>query len=666
MIEAAPLNRLLHHAQQLLTLGAADDVLAALCGQVRVLTSARRVFASFCLPRQSWTDGHQVEHDEAGTRPAVPAARSALFAIHRRVISTRRVLEIERGEDTTAIVAGLRAEPDATIRAVPIFLRGGRVSGELVIVGGELSSLSAVSELVQLATIALENAQRLAFARRDQDRLLLLAEAADDALYDWNFDTRSFWWGGGIRKLIGSEGASVDNTPSWKRERIHPDDAERVKTSFDKAQQAIAIRWEGAYRFRRDDGSYCHVEDRAYLMRDVDGRAYRVIGSMRDVTAIKELLIREQAARSEAEMASRAKDEFLAMLGHELRNPLAPIITGLELLRIRTSIDPARDLQVLERQARHLIRLVDDLLDISRITHGKIKLELERLEVATVIAAAAETAGPLIESRNHRLHLDVAASGLPVRADRARLTQAVANIVMNAAKYTEPGGDIWISARVAGGQIEIRVRDNGIGIAAEMLPNIFKMFVQERQALDRAQGGLGLGLAIVHNLVTLHGGTVEPRSDGPGRGTELTIRLPLATNEQVRAPATSPVEPDRSLHGRRIMVVDDNEDAADLLAMLLEELGNTTRVAHDAERALEVANEFAPELAVLDIGLPQVDGYELARRLRARGDAKLHLIALTGYGQPSDKERATRAGFDAHLVKPVSIKALRDTIGKLS
>jgi PAS domain S-box-containing protein len=665
VIDAAPLHHLLHHAQQILTPGNTNDILAALCGQVRAVTAARRVFASFSLPRQAWTDGFQVEHDEGGTRPAAPAARSALFALHRRMLASPRIFEVVRGDDTTAIVAGLRAEPDTSIRAVPIFHRGGRVSGELVIVGGDVFSLATIAELAELAAIGLESAQRLAFARRDQDRLLLLAEAADDALYDWNFDTRSFWWGGGIRKLIGSEAASVDNTPSWKHERVHPDDVGRVKASFETAKQSIAMRWEGAYRFRRDDGSYCHVEDRAYLMRDVDGRAYRVIGSMRDVTAIKELLIREQAARSEAEMASRAKDEFLAMLGHELRNPLAPIITGLELLRMRTSIDPARDLQVLERQARHLIRLVDDLLDISRITHGKIKLELERLEVATVIAAAAETAGPLIESRSHRLHIDVATSGLPVRADRARLTQAIANIVMNAAKYTEPGGDIWITARVAGGQIEIRVRDNGIGIAPEMLPNIFKMFVQERQALDRAQGGLGLGLAIVHNLITLHGGTVEPRSDGPGRGTELTIRLPLVTNEQVRAPTASRVEPDPSLHGRRIMVVDDNEDAADLLAMLLEELGNTTRVAHDAERAIEVANEFAPELAVLDIGLPQVDGYELARRLRARGDAKLHLIALTGYGQPSDKERATRAGFDAHLVKPVSISALRDAIDKL-
>ena len=663
---AVPLHRFVRHAQQLLTLGTTDEILAALCGQVCALTHSQRVYASMCLPRQAWTDGTQVESDASGMRVVAPAARSALFALHRRLVASGRALEIAHGDDTAAIYGGLGCERGETIRVIPIVHRTGRIWGELVMIGGDAANLAALNDLAELATLALENAQRLAFARRDQNRLLLLAEATDDALYDWNIDTRDFWWGGGILKLLGSDADPVENTLRWKRERIHPDDVERVRQSFDAARFANAMRWEGEYRFRRHDDSYCQVEDRAYFLRDVAGRAYRVIGSMRDVSAMRELLSREQAARSEAETANRAKDEFLAMLGHELRNPLAPIVTGLELLGMHPHIDPERDLQVLERQARHLIRLVDDLLDISRIAHGKIQLERERLEVSTVIAAAVETAGPLIQGRKHLLHVDVPASGLSVFADRARLTQAIANIVMNAAKYTQPGGDIWISARGAGDHVAIRVRDNGIGIDREMLPHIFKMFVQERQALDRSAGGLGLGLAIVHNLIALHGGTVEPRSEGRGRGTELTIRIPIGTPPAAE-PRPAPAARRAPLPvGCRIMVVDDNEDAADLLSELLEQLGNTTRVAHDAEQAIQLADEFAPDLAVLDIGLPVIDGYELARRLRDRAGQRMHLIALTGYGQASDKEQAARAGFDAHLVKPVALGALRDMIVKLT
>jgi CheY-like chemotaxis protein/two-component sensor histidine kinase len=367
-------------------------------------------------------------------------------------------------------------------------------------------------------------------------------------------------------------------------------------------------------------------------------------------------------------MASRAKDDFLAMLGHELRNPLAPIISGLELLRLRAKagghVDPDQDLQVLQRQAQHLIHLVDDLLDTSRIAHGKIELVRERLEVASVVAAAIETASPLVESRKHTLDVDVAAHGLVVEADRARLTQAIANLLTNAAKYTEPGGHIAVSARRAGDAIAIAVRDNGIGIAPDMLPRVFNMFVQERQALDRSRGGLGLGLAIVRNLVELHGGSVESKSDGQGRGSEFVIRIPAVVTTEVRVTDTPP-QIEKRLRGRKIMVVDDNADAAELLAMLLEQLGNTTRVAHDATGALQIVEEFAPELAVLDIGLPVIDGYELARRIRSRNGEQPHLIALTGYGQASDKERAHSAGFDAHLVKPVAIGALQALIAKL-
>jgi signal transduction histidine kinase len=664
-----PLQRLLVYAQRLARLDSADEILAVTCQEMMQLTGAERTFAACCLPGHPWESGIHLEVDRRTDRRVTPAARSALFAIHRRLAVHRESLSFAPDEDTAAIFAGLGTSAATAIHAVPIVHRTKRLWGELVLVGGEpLDTASdSIAGLAQLATIALENAQRLAFARRDQDRLLLLAEATNDALYDWDFDTRDFWWGGGILKLLESDSDPVQHSSRWKLERIHPDDVDRVRISFDEARFAKAMTWTAEYRFRRHDGSYIQVEDRGYFLRDVSGRAYRVIGSIRDVTAVKSLLVAEQHARADAEAASRAKDEFLAMLGHELRNPLAPIVTGLDLLRMRVGPELDRELTVLQRQAQHLIHLVDDLLDISRIAHGKIQLKKQRLEIAAVIAAAIETASPLIESRLHRLEVDVPAKGLQVDADHARLAQAIANLLNNAAKYTEPGGSITVRARRAGDVVEVTVRDTGIGIAPEMLPHIFQMFVQERQALDRAQGGLGLGLSIVRSLVELHGGEVEARSTGRGHGSEFTLRVPAAST---RAEDEGGVRPSTAAagapSGHKIMVVDDNVDAADLLALALDHLGNTTRVAHDAESALAMVGEFAPELAVLDIGLPVIDGYELARRLRGLPGCPRRLIALTGYGQESDRERAVRAGFDAHLVKPVEIETLKSVIESLT
>jgi len=659
------LQRLLDHAQRLVTLSGADEIMAASCREVLSLTGATRVFASCCLPRQTWEHGVHIETDVSDSRPASPKVRSAMFALHRKAVSAASTFEVARTDELAAVFAGLGcADVKDSIWVRPIVHRTGRVWGELALISPAHPDVEGVAELTQLATVALENAHRLAFARRHQDRLLLLSEATEDALYDWDFDSRDFWWGGGILKLYGGDPDPVASSPRWKHDCIHPEDTERIRTSFDHARFSTAMRWEGDYRFRHHDGTYRNVEDRAYFLRDATGRAYRAIGSMRDVTAFTQLLAREHVARAQAETASRAKDEFLAMLGHELRNPLAPIVTGLELLRMRGTIDLDRDLPVMQRQAQHLIRLVDDLLDISRITHGKIELRRERIDVATLIAASVETATPLIAGRRHALDLKVPA-GLVVHADRARLVQAIGNLVTNAAKYTEPGGTITLAAGRQGDHIAISVRDTGVGIAPEMLPHIFSMFVQERQSLDRSQGGLGLGLAIVRNLVELHGGTVEARSPGRGLGSELTIRLPAATPAE---DAAQPDAPRAHVAGRRrrILVVDDNEDAADLLSAVLEQLGNTTRVAHDADSALRLLEEFDAECAVLDIGLPVVDGYELARRLRQRpGMRRLQLIALTGYGQQSDREEATRAGFDAHLVKPVAIDALQALISKV-
>lgn len=371
-------------------------------------------------------------------------------------------------------------------------------------------------------------------------------------------------------------------------------------------------------------------------------------------------LYRETArARSDAEAASRTKDQFLAMLGHELRNPLSPILTALQLMSLRGPRHFERERTVIQRQVQHLTRLVDDLLDISRITGGKIELQRERLELAEVVGKSIELTSPLIEQRRHHLDVRVPPTGLAVHGDHVRLAQVVGNLLVNAAKYTEPGGHIRISAERRDDQVVLRVRDSGVGIAPELLPVIFDMFMQGSRSLDRAQGGLGLGLTIVRQLVELHGGTVSAHSEGPGTGSELTVTLPAATGatDEAATPLArgAQTRAARTRGGPLVLVVDDNADAAELLAELLHELGYATRVAGDGLAALALARESTPALAFLDIGLPVMDGYELAGRLRALAGRQLRLVAVTGYGQAHDRRRALGAGFDEHLVKPVSL-----------
>jgi PAS domain S-box-containing protein len=365
-----------------------------------------------------------------------------------------------------------------------------------------------------------------------------------------------------------------------------------------------------------------------------------------------------------SESANRAKDEFLAMLGHELRNPLAPILTALQLMKLRGTTAVEHERSVIERQVNHMVGLVDDLLDVSRITRGKIELHRSRIEVARFVAKAIEMTSPLLEQQRHTLQVDVPSSGLTVDGDETRLAQVVANLLTNAAKYTEAGGLITVTARAEQGKVLVRVRDNGLGIDPEILPKIFDLFVQEPQAIDRARGGLGLGLSIVRNLVVLHEGSVHASSPGKGLGAEFEIRLPLAAAvAEVLAPAIAPRgRPARRRHAR-VLVVDDNVEYAALLAQTLTELGYRTRHVHDAISALGIDHGFVPDVALLDIGLPVIDGYELARRFRASQHlASVRLIAVTGYGQQQDRARSREAGIATHLVKPIDIEALQAAI----
>ncbi|MGB6452203.1 MAG: response regulator [Steroidobacteraceae bacterium] len=385
-----------------------------------------------------------------------------------------------------------------------------------------------------------------------------------------------------------------------------------------------------------------------------------------------------ERARVERQLkvADRHKDEFLAMLAHELRNPLAPIRNAVEIMRRKLTEDPqltwARE--VIERQVGSLTRLVDDLLDVSRITRAKINLCRESLELGTIISRAVETAQPLLDEKHHRLEVEVPASPVRVQGDLTRLTQVVGNILANAAKYTGAGGRIELSARTAGRSAEIRVRDNGIGIPADQMPRIFDLFTQVQRGNEQAPGGLGIGLALVRRLVELHGGTVAAHSEGPGHGSEFIVRLPC--EDSPRAPAEHPDSPPppsptesaasdaRPVH--RVLVVDDNRDALESLAALMELAGHAVRAAADGELALALAASFRPQVVLLDLGLPKLDGYEVARRIRAEPWGKtMVLIALTGWGQAEDRRRTRESGFDSHMVKPLDLEALTDLLARL-
>jgi signal transduction histidine kinase/ActR/RegA family two-component response regulator len=407
----------------------------------------------------------------------------------------------------------------------------------------------------------------------------------------------------------------------------------------------------GAISMSISDDSRRFEELDHLLARELGALTGLAIDNARRATEREHLL-------DQAEAASRAKDEFFAILGHELRNPLAPIQTATELLRMRGGT-PERELAVIERQTRHLTRLVDDLLDVARIARGGVDLSREPVDVAEIVRNATDMVEPLLVKHHHQLTMNIA-RGLVVDADPTRLAQILGNLLTNAASYTPPGGSIEVRAVRDGDRITIRVRDTGIGIPAEMLPNIFEPFVQQRQPLDRSRGGLGLGLAIVRSLVEAHGGSVRAHSEGPGHGTEVTVELPAAA-----APARVESEPSAPAPAPRVdapgvLVVDDNEDACALLAETLERAGYVVRTAGDAAEALAVCQSYMPSAALLDIGLPGMDGFELARRMRALpGFDRVFLVAVTGYGQDADRERTREAGFDEHLVKPVTMKQIR-------
>ncbi|HEY5951403.1 MAG TPA: ATP-binding protein [Kofleriaceae bacterium] len=446
------------------------------------------------------------------------------------------------------------------------------------------------------------------------------------------------------------------------RKALHPDDLVRCLRDWETAM-ATGTGFETEYRLlRASDSTWRWHLTRACPVTDEHGRVARWFGTCTDIEDQKRiqesLRISEERLREE----SRRKDELLAMLGHELRNPLTPILTAVRLLKERGPERAEHTIDIIDRQTRHVARLLDDLFDLARINRNRIELHKDIFEIQTAVAAATETVMPLIEQRGHTLIVDVPREGLAVEADPVRIAQVISNLMHNAAKYTEPGGFVTIRAVRDHDEVVLSVTDTGAGIDAEVLPHVFDLFVQGQRSLARSEGGLGIGLTVVRSLVELHGGSVAAHSNGPGRGSEFIVRIPaVASVRAIPQQGLSDLDArsDVRAHHGRILIVDDNADIADVLRDYLSWKGFEVYVASDGASALEAAREVIPEVVLLDIGLPKVDGYEVARRLRLDPRfANTRLIALTGYGQRSDRERASQSGFDEHLVKPPDFNEL--------
>ena len=483
-----------------------------------------------------------------------------------------------------------------------------------------------------------------------EEQLRLATEAAEVGLWDVNVLSDTLFWPPRVKAMFGISADQPISMADYYA-GVHPQDREATLAAYasatDPLQRAL---YDVEYRaVGKEDGRIRWVAAKGRGIFDAQGKCVRVIGTAIDITARKAA---EQAERE----AEQRKDEFIATLAHELRNPLAPLRSAVHLLRVQDDAAPnvARLHQMMERQLDHLVRLVDDLLELSRIRQGTLDVRMTALQVGDFLGAATEAAEPLIRDRRHQLVVDCAPRPLWVCGDAVRLTQLVSNLLNNAARYTRPGGTIRVETRSEAGQAVIRVSDTGRGFEPQDAQRIFELF-----ARGDASGGLGIGLALGRRLAQLHGGTLEGASDGPGQGAVFTVRLPLVdAPEAAGAPAAAPAL--AAIPPIRVLVVDDNVDAADTMELLLRELGAQVSVARDGAQALEKFDEADPAVVLLDIGMPGMDGYEVARRLRQRYPQRaLSIVGLSGWGQERDRQRGREAGFDHHLVKPADIEALQ-------
>jgi PAS domain S-box-containing protein len=535
----------------------------------------------------------------------------------------------------------------------------GRIAGTLTVAAGEPrhwrdDETQLMREVIARLWPAIERARSIAALRESEARFRQLADTAPMMIWVGEADGRCSYVSRRWTEFTGRlPEAELDF--GWK-DVVHPDDLGSYAESFDEAARDYrafsaeyrALRWDGAWR-------WLHVNARPRFGAGSEFLGY--IGALMDVTERRHA---EEALRE----ADRRKDEFLATLAHELRNPLAPVRTGLHVLELSDDAETARRTRrMMERQLGHMVRLIDDLLDVSRITSGKVVLRRDRIAVQDAARAALESVRPQIDGARHCLHVEMREGPLWVDADSTRIAQVIGNLLTNAAKYTPDGGDIGLRVDACEGDARIVVSDTGLGIPSDALGEVFGMFAQVNRTLDRAQGGLGIGLALARRLVEMHGGSIEAASEGLGRGSVFTVRLPLSVDAPARsADEVLPVPPSAP---RRVLVVDDNQDAATTLAMMLELEGHRAQAAFSGADGLRIASVDRPEIAFLDLGMPGMDGFELARRLRAlpEGESML-IVAVSGWGGENDKRQSAEAGFDLHLTKPVSVEAVQTAIAR--
>lgn len=593
----------------------------------------------------------------------LPLGSFSLLALQSSEAATT-VIRDTRLDERSAHLHAREFEPRAVgaLISVPL-LRGGHAVALLSIVTAEARNWSEADvelaeRVADIVWPAFEKARADRELSASEERLRLSQTVARVGAWEWDPDTDACILSEECRELFGLDPAGTHRLGELLR-NVEPQDRESVHAALDACRRSGSEELEYRYLHPSRGQRWIHSKVGTVLH---GGRA-RVFGIHLDVT---ERRLAQQALHE----VNQRKDEFLAMLAHELRNPLAPIRNAAQILRLHgkgnTKLEWARS--VIERQSRHLTRLVDDLLDVSRMVRGQISLEKGPLDLSDVVRHALETSRPLVRERKHQLTVTLPGEPLPLEGDLTRLSQVVANLLINAAKYTPEGGHIWLEAERNDGEIVLRVRDTGMGISSGLLPHIFDLFTQGARTLDRAQGGLGIGLTLVKRIVEMHGGRVEARSAGAGAGSEFTVHLPVHVGRPPRGAETQSRVPAATAGSQvRILVVDDNVDAAESIAMLLSLEGYKVQSVHAAQAALEAAQSFQPHLVLLDIGLPGMDGYEVARRLRAQQRIeRLRLVAITGYGQQSDRERAREAGFDEHLVKPVDPDALHEVLGAIA
>ena len=496
-----------------------------------------------------------------------------------------------------------------------------------------------------------------------RSQLAAIVESSDDAIISKDLNGVIQSWNAAAQRLFGyTAEQAVGRHISFLIPAERADEEDRILARLRAGERV--------YHFDtvrvRSDGQSIHVSLTISPIRDQAGRIVGASKSARDITDRKQAEERIYGLMTQLKEADQRKDEFLALLAHELRNPLAPLLNMLEIMKRGSGngdlIEQVRS--TLERQLGQMVRLVDDLLDVSRITRTKLELRKERVELASVIHQSVEACRPLAEGARHELNVSLPPEPVYLHADPVRLAQVFGNLLNNACKYTEPGGRIWLTAERQGSVVVVNVKDTGLGIPSDKLASIFEMFTQIERSLERSQGGLGIGLTLVKRLVEMHGGSVEAYSEGQGRGSEFRVRLPIVI-EKSQPQTPEPTAEQTPTTANRILVVDDNRDAATSLALLLKISGHETQTAHDGLEAVEVAAAFRPDVVLLDISLPKLSGHDACRRIRQQSWGKnMVLVALTGWGQDEDRRQSKEAGFDHHMVKPVDFAALMSLLAE--